>query len=785
MRRLLALVLILALAVFAVRAVGHLWRQSLPQLEGERALSGLVAPVDVQRDALGTVTVIAADPLDAARALGFVHAQDRFFAMDLARRRASGRLAELVGERALVLDRAVLRHDLETVADTVLGRAPDRHRARLEAYASGVNAGLEALARAPFEYSLLGAEPEPWTAAHSVLVALSIFLDLHDENGDGDREREALRAAVGDQLYAFLAPRGSEWDAALTGPAVAPPGPPAATLLDLRQRDSAPLIDAAAHENPIGSNAFAVGGGQSAIGAAVVANDMHLGLRVPPAWYRARLRYRSDDGLSVDAVGISLPGAPSLIAGSNGYLAWGFTNSYADVTDLVEIELDGAGGYRSATGWQPLTQRSYMRRLGNGSEIEITIDHSEYGPLLDHPAEARKALAVRWIAHDPAAIDLSALDFAEIRNLRRFIDLCKSAGLPQQNLVAGDRAGNVVWTVCGKLPKRVGHSGEFPQPPESAGWNGYRPASDNPEIYNPTPRRVYNGNNRSADLVQQAWLSMADYPLGARGQQLRLRLQALGKASAADLHAIQVDDEARFLVRWQQLLLGTLRDQTLAVHPELSYLARLARAERPFSASVESRTYAIVERFRREVQKRVWSPFAAMVRAQTKGAAALIPNQFEAPLWQLLTSQPLHLLDRRYASWDALLIEAAQATREALLAEHGALSQAYWGQSNRTRIHHPMSAALPLLAPWIDYPSQPQAGGAFMPRVQRASFGASMRMVMTPGRDQLGILTLPGGQSGHPLSRYYRVGLDAHIAGEPLPLLPGPAVHTLVFLPEQ
>ena len=226
--RLLASV-VSVLAVVALLAGGWFYfrmRSSLPQLEGRAIIAGLGAPVTIERDALGVPTIKAQSRADVARGLGWLHAQDRFFQMDLLRRNAAGELSELLGKRALNHDKAVRIHGFRTLAKQVVPTLPADQRAVLDAYVEGVNAGLAALGAAPFEYTVLRAAPAPWTAEDTLLVGYAMARDLTDENGSYEKTLMALRDELGAEAVAFFAPWVGPDDAAIDGTtAPLPPAP--------------------------------------------------------------------------------------------------------------------------------------------------------------------------------------------------------------------------------------------------------------------------------------------------------------------------------------------------------------------------------------------------------------------------------------------------------------------------------------------------------------------------------------------------------------------------------
>ncbi len=362
--RVLLRVLLVAGATVVVLAAGvGLWgwwalRGSLPALDGERQVAGLSAEVRIERDALGVPVIRGATRLDVARATGFVHAQDRFFQMDLMRRSAAGTLAELIGPALLDADKGVRRNRFRAFAERALADATTGDRALLDAYAAGVNAGLAALRQPPFEYLMLRSTPAPWRPEDTFLVVYAMFLRLQDDTG----RREATLAVMHDTLpppvYAFLSPRGTEWDAPIEGDALVPPPVPAADDFSLEPKEGiarrpdaiddgwaggrpaeAVLARAAGRDEAphAGSNNWAVAGSRTADGHALVASDMHLGLSIPNTWYHASLVWREGDR-ERRVTGVMLPGAPIVVVGSNGDVAWAFTNTEGDWSDLVLLD---------------------------------------------------------------------------------------------------------------------------------------------------------------------------------------------------------------------------------------------------------------------------------------------------------------------------------------------------------------------------------------------------------------------------------------------------------------
>ncbi|HUD41751.1 MAG TPA: penicillin acylase family protein [Dokdonella sp.] len=782
--RLLAAAILLS--GIAAAAAWALLRASLPQLDGDVAAAALRAPVTVERDTAGSVTVRAADRSDLAWAIGYVHAQERYFEMDLMRRSAAGELAALFGEAAVPLDRQARVHRMRARLAATLDRLPTGHRDALDRYRDGVNAGLRALHARPFPYLLTGTAPAPWRSEDSLLVVAAMFFDLQDAGNARELGLSRLHAALSETAYRFVTASGGGWDAPLAGPPLRWPALPTPAELDLRTLAPAdPAAVAPSQETP-GSNAFAVSGALAG-GPALVANDMHLGLRVPNIWFRARFVYPDPRraGRDVDVSGVSLPGMPAIVAGSNGRVAWGFTNSYGDFADWVRVSIDAADPdrYRSTDGWAPVATIRETIAVHGGADIALDVRETAWGPLLADDADGTP-LALAWAAHRPGAIDLGLLALDTAETVDEAVAIAQSSGIPAQNFVVGDRAGHIAWTIAGRIPRRSGDydaslPSDWSRP--GVGWDGWIEAAQHPLIADPPWQRIWSGNQR---MVESPWLDVlgdGGYDLGVRAMRIRDDLAARERFTPQDMLAIQLDDQATLLESWKNALARQL--DAMAAGPDRDAL-RAALADWTGKADVDSVGYRIVRAWREEVVQTVRGGFTAAVRTRFPDFALPRLNQFEHAVSALLLFRPAHLLPPGHASWDALLGDAALRVAARLRAEPGGIAARTWGERNTTRIRHPLSRALPpLLGRWLDMPAQALPGDSHMPRVQGRSFGASERFAVSPGAEQEGYLHMPGGQSGHPLSPFYGAGHADWARGAPTPFLPGPPRHQLRFEP--
>jgi penicillin amidase len=770
------------LAALGLLAAGGWWllRASLPQVAGRRVLEGLSAPAAVERDARGAPVIRAATRLDAARALGFVHGQERFFQMDLQRRLAAGELAELLGSYPLQYDRRYRLHRFRSVAEQVVAWAGPEQRAMLEAYAAGVNAGLQALGAWPFEYLLLRSRPAPWRPEDSALCILAMFIQLQDDPGFRQSRLAYMHDVLPPALFAFLAPAGTEWDAPLRGgplPQAPVPGP---RVLDLRGfgldgPSGVPEPEAPAFP---GSNNWALAGSRTADGRAILANDMHLAITVPNTWYRACLVWPGHR-----VCGVTLPGTPSVAVGSNGRVAWGFTNSYGDFRDLVLLEQPDPEHYLTPQGPRPFEHVRETIRVRGGPDVPLDIQETIWGPVLDTDSRGRRR-ALRWVAQDPEAVDLpSGLETAG--TVAEALAAASRGGIPAQNFVCADAAGHIGWTLMGRIPRRVGFDGRFPASwaDGSCRWDGWLRPEAYPRIVDPPGGQLWTANARTVDGAWLAALGDGGYDLGARARQIRDDLAALKGAREKDMLAVQLDDRALFLARWRRLLLDTLGPDALRGHPRRAELRRLA-AGWGGRADPDSAGYRMVRGFRLVTEGLVAEPFARAYRLDGERRFRVgFLGQAEGPLWALVSQRPPHLLDPRFKDWDALLLAAVDGVIAQLTRDGTPLSQCTWGRLNAPRVQHPLARALPFLARWLDMPTRPIPGDSFMPRVQDRQFGASERLAVSPGHEEDGYFMMPCGQSGHPLSPNYGDGHLDWLAGKPVPFLPGPAVHSLDLVP--
>lgn len=759
--------------------------QSLPVMDGEAALSGLSQKTEVEADDFGIPSVRTGTREDAFRVLGYLHARDRLFQMDLMRRKTAGQLAEIFGEKALTLDRLQRAYQFQRAASDVVNQLPADQRKILEAYAEGVNGFISSARTLPFEFRVLGYHPDPWRPVDSMLVALGMFQTL---NGNDKEERTLtlMERFLPAEVTAFLTPDTDPYATVLLGGAEShrPARPvPVKSIASLVEEAVGRTVGSIVEtETPsIGSNNWAVGGTKTADGRAIVANDMHLELRVPNIWYRARLIYQD-----VDLSGVTLPGVPLVVVGSNRHVAWGFTNVDADLLDLVRIELDPAdpGRYRTPEGWQRFEINTETIVVKDGNAKTVELKRTIWGPLAPDPLLGQP-VAVRWTALDPRAVNLGLLGMDRANTLSEAMAVVNRAGAPPQNVVLADDSGHIAWTYMGFFPKRKGFDGSVSVTwaDGRARWDGFIPPDELPRVVDPAEGFVATANNRTLGK-DYPYVIGHNFSYGYRAYRISEKLKEMPRVSERDMLALQLDTVSESYEFYRRLALSVLNGE-----PQDAVMTEAKRAIESWNGRLDADSLGVglLVEWRRNLAKSVFSPLVSRC-AEADPSFTYAWRELETPLRSLLTEQaPETLPDRQYADWHGFLAATLRRTADELKQRNGVerLENLAWGQINRVHLAHPFSRAFALAGRILDMPEAPASGcGSFCVRVLFDGNGASERMAVSPAHPEDGILHMPGGQSGHPFSVHYRDQQDAWLKGVALPFLPGGAKHHLTLVPE-
>ncbi len=529
-RRLAALLLSLVLLVLAV-AAGLVWL-TLPGGDRIAAIPGLSAPVDIELDADGIPRIHAATELDAAAALGWLHARERLFQMDLMRRAASGELSEIAGRATLPIDRLMRTLGVRRSALADLQSLPAATRTLLDAYAAGVNAWIAERGRlSSLEFLVFGA-PRPWAAVDSLLWGKTMGLYL-----SGNWRTELARLSLDrrlppqqvDELWPTVGGSGPQANAASPPELARVAGMLAAALPRFPDPFTLPAQ---------ASNEWAVDGRHSASGAPLLAGDPHLGFSLPAIWYLARI-----ETPAAVLAGASAPGVPSIVIGHNNRIAWTFTTTGADTQDLFIETQAGDGLYQTPDGPRAFAVRQERIAIRGGDAETLVVRETRHGPVISDLVDPHGPLLALSMANlspgDQAAEGLLALNRAsDVAAAGRAGALISS---PVQNLLVADR-DHIGLFVTGRVPVRRQGDGARPAPGAdgSHDWIGWASGEQLPHYLDPPSGRLVNANDRIAPPEFAPFLGR-DWYGDWRARRIRALLEGRDHHTVADFAAMQTD----------------------------------------------------------------------------------------------------------------------------------------------------------------------------------------------------------------------------------------------------
>ena len=726
--------------------------EPLPSHRGRVVVPGLVAPAEARFDRRGVPHVRAVLELDAWRALGFLHAADRLFQMELRRRAARGTLAEVFGPGAIAMDRAARLEGYGRLARHDWDQLGEGERATLAAYAEGVNAFL-AEHPLPLEMRALSLAPEPWTPIDSLAFERLLQDDLSVAVGV---ERGALDDARARGLEAAV----SVLDASEPGTTrVAPESAEILAALGPSRVAATPAPETA----PAGSNAWALAGTRTRSGKPLLAGDPHLAAERPGVWYAAHVA--SADGL--DVVGLTLAGVPGVLIGHNGRVAWSVTMHQADDSDLFLERVDlAAGTYRRGDAWVPLERTIETIKVKGEADVAVAVDRTVHGPILLTLDEKAGIAISRGFA--PAGVPQGPRAFLAAARARSGAELVSAWSLyagPSVNVCWADVAGEIGVIVAGAVPRRMAGDGRFPVPGWNAqyDWTGVIPAGELPALAAPDDGVVVTANDDWS--VSSRVLPYPGFFAGSdRAGRARELGSSLTRATVADMRAMQNDlyspYAARVVAALTRLPIGDPKAKKA-----VSILSRWgARAD----ARGPSRLfYAFLKAARKEVgatQIRVtWSMLERMI----DGSAA--QSYWDDPATPRVETR----LDR---------IAAALASAVDTVEREDGASPERWsfGRAHRLVYEHPFASVLPksiarrLAIGPVALPGEwhtlDVAGFSLRGESYDVTHIPSARLIVDLGDFDASRLVLPLGQSGQLFDGHGKDQLHAWSKGDDFPL---------------
>lgn len=548
-RLLLWLVLGLVIVLVFGAGGGYLWlRQSLPKTSGEIRVSGISGPVTIVRDNDGVAHITGATETDAAFGLGFVHAQERLWQMEVQRRIGHGRLSEVFGATTLNTDRFLRTLGVSRAARSAYERLDVDTIAILEAYAAGVNAFVSTTPVLPPEFLILGVQPEPWQPIDSLVWAKMMAWDLGG-NWNDEVMRSLLIAQIGAEDADFLMPAYTADgplilpEGVLVQPAASASAPTAAiqpdtarAMLDLWETVH---LTTGLGDRLAGSNNWVIGGARTASGKPLLVNDPHLGARIPSIWYLAHMQ-----GGAINSIGATFPGLPAVVIGHNERIAWGVTNTGPDVQDLY-IERIDAQNYVEYNGRrEPVTLISETINVKDAEPVTLTVRITRHGPIIsDVTSGTGETLAFRWTALDEEDATIRAfLNINRARNWEEFTAALRDLKAPMQNFVYADVEGNIGYYAPGALPIRRNGDGRLPAPgwTDEYEWVGYAPFEELPHVYNPPQGYIATANNRVVG-DEYPYLLGTSWAAPYRAQRIVELIEQGNRLTVADMRAMLGD----------------------------------------------------------------------------------------------------------------------------------------------------------------------------------------------------------------------------------------------------
>ena len=773
LKRLLRVLLIVL--VIAAGAGAWWWmRSSLPILDGQLTMPGLKAPVEVLIDAHGVPSVYAYDIEDAWYTAGVLHARDRRWQMELYRRVTMGRLSEILGDTTLPLDKRFLTLGLRDAAKAEWERVPPQVKVALERYAEGVNAATAQMTGRlrPLEFQMLGLTPPQWEPIDSLAVGRLLTWRLA-ENHQAELVRSALTAKFGE-----TAARQLTGVYPSSAPSIMQTGSTPATSAEVKPPIDVPLglewlMSGSRRGN---SNNWVLAGGRTKGGRPILANDPHLQIEFPSTWYEMHLV-----ASGLDVIGVTIPGVPFVALGHNQRIAWGMTATGADVQDMTVERVDVQKKRSMYRGeWTAIeTIEANIPVRGRSAPLPFEVWKTRNGTIYaeddlnweeppswlspnDRPAEEQKAYSLRWDAGGDLATAFEALNRAT--DWSSFTIAIGALAMPSMNIVYADVDGNIGYAMSGRLPIRSSGDGTMPADGNSgASWSGSIEPGALPRLFNPPSGLIYSANNEIdrgfSGLITRDWTA------GFRASRLR---DQLSKAEGVDLDAMAALQNDRHSLAAAQVLAGVedaikaarSQDGQAGVASLLDQLAKWDRVvdSRPVVSLYQAFEDALWRRtFVDEMDDALFLKFYEWAGAEKPAGIYSIIDQRNSPWWDDITTV------EKKESRDDIFLLAIRDADDKLDGDYGGESSRGWDQVHGARFSHPLGN---IAFPFRWFLSRGAVGvegdGSTVMRVswnRLKPFEAweipSWRQLFDVGEWDQSRVSMPAGQSGHPMSPFY------------------------------
>lgn len=753
------------------------WRNNTAgdEILSHRELAALQEDVEIVWDDRRVPHVFARNLHDLYFSQGYLVARDRLWQMEFQTHAAAGRLAEIVGPRALEFDRHRRRLGMVYAAENAAGAMAAHPEIRLavEAYTAGVNAWIDQLSPAtlPLEYKILDYEPEPWTTLKSALLLKQMALTLSGRSQD--RLMTATRAALGEEamkqlfpnyppLQDPIVPANTEWDFVPLITARPPrdfkPGMAQSADDDLPRQDEAGQIFA-------GSNNWAVAGSKTASGYPILCNDPHLALTLPSIWYEIQLH-----APGINVYGVTLMGAPGVIIGFNENVAWGVTNAESDALDWYDIKFrdESRNEYFYDGRWRRTSPRLEVIKVRGGATVRDTVIYTHHGPVpyrkgeKPFDEETPPGAALRWAAHDSSHELLTFYRLNRAAGYQDFLDALSYYDCPAQNFVYADRENHIAIRHNGKFPVRWFEQGKYIADGSDPAheWRAFIPKEQLPAMHNPERGFVSSANQNPVDEKYPYYLGW-NYAAFERGRRINEFLAGHDHLTPQDMMALQGDVVSLRAKTVLPRLLELLHEE------RLSAVQKQIRADLKawdYGYRADSRAAIVFNTWWRELMDAIWKDDMKKNGLELKIPRSdvtidLILHQPESAYYDLQsTAMRESLAEVTFMSF--------QNAHQKLTAQLGEYGEAWaWRRARGTNIEHVARV------PGLGRMKLPTSGNFDNVNAITHSHGPSWRMIVALGPEIKAWGIYPGGQSGNPGSDFYEEAVEKWVAGEYFELL--------------
>ncbi len=746
---------VLALAVILL--LGWFWLaayRALPAHDGFVVAKGVTQPVTIMRDDAGIPMITAASEADAYFALGYVHAQDRLFQMELMRRQGQGRLSELIGSAGLSPDRMMRTLGVYRRAQEDFKSLSPETQAAFERYTAGVNAWLGEDHPLPLEYKLLFFTPEPWTPADSLVWQKLMGLSLSG-NWDDELVNAALVAKLGPEKAAALNPAARP-EEPVTMAELAP------VLRALPARALYAAMTAVIRPTDA-SNIWVIAGKRTQSGSPIIANDPHLGFQSPSIWYFAGIKA---PGLEI--FGATVPGVPLHMLGHNADVAWGITTTHSDTSDLFIEKLSADGKtYETPDGPLAFAERTETINVRFGKPVALTVRETRHGPIVSDVL--RRPVGMNDLIPEPYVLSLSAALFApedrsadgvygmnHAKDAASFIEAIRLFHAPHQNMMFADRSGTTGYVAPGRVPIRKAGNGLVPVPgwDGSHDWTGWIPFDELPHVSGAESEVIVNANNKMVG-DSYPYLLAAQWPDSYRAMRINDVLATETIITAETTASLQLDIVSAMAREMLPLLTARTTPKTPAERELLERLRAWDGKTDP--GRPEPLIFAVwIERVKTQI-------LADDLGDMMRSFGGVRPELLRT----ILTTDPAWCDDLATQDTETceMQVSAAWSQTADWVGTHGGVTALRWGDFHQATFGHLLFENFPVINQ-LGLLRVPTGGDGFT--VNRGSFsaststrpfrhfhGASLRAIYDLNDLPGSRFALAGGQSGHLLSKDY------------------------------